>query len=116
MAVHNARLEKFYNKSSHVISQIKKDTHSCQKAYNDCIEFFGESPVNWSKPLKDQVSVDTFFGYFVGFVAAWKAAETENERRKKQLDAAMDKWEKAMNKSEEKNVISSVIDKVSENE
>ena len=115
MAVHSTRLQEFYNKASHVISVIKKDTASCKKAYNDCIEFFGESPVNWSKPLKDQVSVDTFFGYFVSFNTAWKVAETENDRRRKQVEAAKDKWKKAMDK-DKASVIKTVLDQVRENE
>ena len=28
-----------------------------------------------------------FFGYFTRFINAWKAAETENEQRKKRLEA-----------------------------
>ena len=106
-ALHNTRLQEFYNKSSDVTSRVKKDTESCQNAYKDCIEFFGESTSS-----KDQVTVNTFFGYFVRFVAAWKTAETENERRRKQLEAEENKKAMVKNKANP----SRPTDKVSKNE
>ena len=57
--------------------------------------------------------MNTFFGYFVRFVAAWKVAETENERRRKQLEAENNKKAMAKNKA---NQIRPATDKVSENE
>ena len=45
-----------------------------QAAFQECAEFFGENPKS--------MDANTFFGYFVRFVATWKAAELENERRR----------------------------------
>ena len=82
----NAKLQEFYDKSTEITSKIKKDTEACQKAFNDCTEYFGESTSS-----KTDSSVNTFFGYFSRFVTAWKLAETENEQRQKKLKADADR-------------------------
>ena len=61
--------------------KIKKDTEACQKAFNECAEYFGEATSS-----KTDLSVSTFFGYFARFIVAWKTSETQNVQRKQRLE------------------------------
>lgn len=85
-AAQNVKLQEFYDRSTGITSKLKKDSEACQKAFNECAEYFGETTSS-----KTDISVSTFFGYFVRFIAAWKLAETENEKRKQKLKAEADR-------------------------
>ena len=79
-AAENAKLQEFYDKSFDITTKIKKDSEACQKAFEECAEYFGEGS-------SSKTDLSVFFGYFTRFINAWKAAETENEQRKKRLEA-----------------------------
>ena len=74
---------------------MKKDSETCQKAFNECAEYFGEAS------SKNDLSVNMFFGYFSRFMAAWKTAETQNEQRRRKLEAEARK-QALKDKSQEK--------------
>ena len=80
-AAQNAKLQGFYDKSTDITNKIKKDSDTCQKAFNECAEYFGEAS------SKNDLSVNMFFGYFSRFINAWKNAETQNEQRRRKLEA-----------------------------
>jgi len=80
-AAQNAKLQGFYDKSTDITNKIKKDSDTCQKTFNECAEYFGEAS------SKNDLSVNMFFGYFSRFINAWKNAETQNEQRRRKLEA-----------------------------
>jgi hypothetical protein len=43
-----------------------------QSAFQDCAEFFGENPKT--------TDANTFFAYFVRFIATWKVAEQVKQK------------------------------------
>ena len=57
------------------MKRLAAEANNAKAAFTECLEHYGE----------DAKSLDTnaFFAVLVRFVAGWKAAEAENEKRKK---------------------------------
>nr|XP_033333622.1 formin-like protein isoform X3 [Megalopta genalis] len=76
---HNTVLRDFLNNSEEKLRRLKSDARTAGDAFRECVEFFGESP--------RQVDANTFFSLLVRFARAFKAADQENEQRRR-LEAA----------------------------
>ena len=86
---HNTVLRDFLNNSEEKLRRLKSDARAAGDAFRECVEFFGESP--------RQVDANTFFSLLVRFARAFKAADQENEQRRRLEAAAAE----ALNTSEE---------------
>ncbi|XP_076303894.1 formin-like protein isoform X1 [Lasioglossum baleicum] len=86
---HNTVLRDFLNNSEEKLRRLKSDARTAGDAFRECVEFFGESP--------RQVDANTFFSLLVRFARAFKAADQENEQRRRLEAAAAE----ALNTSEE---------------
>ncbi|XP_076232685.1 formin-like protein isoform X1 [Calliopsis andreniformis] len=86
---HNTVLRDFLNNSEEKLRRLKSDARTAGEAFRECVEFFGESP--------RQVDANTFFSLLVRFARAFKAADQENEQRRRLEAAAAE----ALNTSEE---------------
>lgn len=86
---HNTVLRDFLNNSEEKLRRLKLDARTAGEAFRECIEFFGESP--------RQADANTFFSLLVRFARAFKAADQENEQRRRLEAAAAE----ALNTSEE---------------
>ncbi|XP_033225241.1 formin-like protein isoform X2 [Belonocnema kinseyi] len=86
---HNTVLRDFLNNSEEKLRRLKADARTAGDAFRECIEFFGESP--------RQADANTFFSLLVRFARAFKAADQENEQRRRLELAAAE----ALNTSEE---------------
>ena len=86
---HNTVLRDFLNNSEEKLRRLKSDARAAGEAFRECVEFFGESP--------RQVDANTFFSLLVRFARAFKAADQENEQRRRLEAAAAE----ALNTSEE---------------
>ena len=71
----NLALKEFVDKSSEMLRKLASDANNAKVAFTDCAEFYGEDAKS--------VDANTFFAILVRFVASWKNAETENEKRRK---------------------------------
>ncbi|XP_044586196.1 formin-like protein isoform X1 [Cotesia glomerata] len=76
---HNTVLRDFLNNSEEKLRRLKSDARIAGDAFRECVEFFGESP--------RQADANTFFSLLVRFARAFKAADQENEQRRR-LEAA----------------------------
>ncbi|KAG7209151.1 hypothetical protein KM043_015292 [Ampulex compressa] len=76
---HNTVLRDFLNNSEEKLRRLKSDARTAGEAFRECVEFFGESP--------RQADANTFFSLLVRFARAFKAADQENEQRRR-LEAA----------------------------
>ncbi|XP_011309780.1 formin-like protein CG32138 isoform X2 [Fopius arisanus] len=86
---HNTVLRDFLNNSEEKLKRLKSDARIASDAFRECVEFFGESP--------RQADANTFFSLLVRFTRAFKAADLENEQRRRLEAAAAE----ALNTSEE---------------
>ncbi|XP_063973583.1 formin-like protein isoform X1 [Diachasmimorpha longicaudata] len=86
---HNTVLRDFLNNSEEKLRRLKSDARTAGDAFRECVEFFGESP--------RQADANTFFSLLVRFARAFKAADQENEQRRRLEAAAAE----ALNTSEE---------------
>ncbi|XP_015594806.1 formin-like protein CG32138 isoform X2 [Cephus cinctus] len=86
---HNTVLRDFLNNSEEKLRRLKSDARTANEAFRECVEFFGESP--------RQADANTFFSLLVRFARAFKAADQENEQRRRLEAAAAE----ALNTSEE---------------
>ncbi|XP_015429663.1 PREDICTED: formin-like protein CG32138 [Dufourea novaeangliae] len=86
---HNTVLRDFLNNSEEKLRRLKSDARAAGEAFRECVEFFGESP--------RQADANTFFSLLVRFARAFKAADQENEQRRRLEAAAAE----ALNTSEE---------------
>lgn len=86
---HNTVLRDFLNNSEEKLRRLKLDARTAGEAFRECVEFFGESP--------RQADANTFFSLLVRFARAFKAADQENEQRRRLEAAAAE----ALNTSEE---------------
>ncbi|XP_032457506.1 formin-like protein isoform X2 [Nasonia vitripennis] len=86
---HNTVLRDFLNNSEEKLRRLKSDARIAGDAFRECVEFFGESP--------RQADANTFFSLLVRFARAFKAADQENEQRRRLELAAAE----ALNTSEE---------------
>ncbi|XP_011644536.1 formin-like protein CG32138 isoform X1 [Pogonomyrmex barbatus] len=86
---HNTVLRDFLNNSEEKLRRLKLDARTASEAFRECVEFFGESP--------RQADANTFFSLLVRFARAFKAADQENEQRRRLEAAAAE----ALNTSEE---------------
>ncbi|XP_012541551.1 formin-like protein isoform X2 [Monomorium pharaonis] len=86
---HNMVLRDFLNNSEEKLRRLKLDARTASEAFRECVEFFGESP--------RQADANTFFSLLVRFARAFKAADQENEQRRRLEAAAAE----ALNTSEE---------------
>ncbi|CAL7947076.1 unnamed protein product [Xylocopa violacea] len=86
---HNTVLRDFLNNSEEKLRRLKSDARAAGEAFRECIEFFGESP--------RQADANTFFSLLVRFARAFKAADQENEQRRRLEAAAAE----ALNASED---------------
>ncbi|XP_076161374.1 formin-like protein isoform X3 [Ptiloglossa arizonensis] len=86
---HNTVLRDFLNNSEEKLRRLKSDARTAGEAFRECVEFFGESP--------RQADANTFFSLLVRFARAFKAADQENEQRRRLEAAAAE----ALNTSEE---------------
>uniref|UniRef100_A0A1B6L954 Formin-like protein n=1 Tax=Graphocephala atropunctata TaxID=36148 RepID=A0A1B6L954_9HEMI len=68
-------LTDFLVNSEDKLKRLKADTRLAQDNFKECLEFFGESPRT--------SDASTFFSVFVRFIRAFKAAEQENEQRRR---------------------------------
>uniref|UniRef100_A0A8C2YIY6 Formin like 2 n=1 Tax=Chinchilla lanigera TaxID=34839 RepID=A0A8C2YIY6_CHILA len=80
---HNVLLRDFLLHSEGKLKKLQDDARIAQDAFVDVVKYFGENP----KTTPPSV----FFPVFVRFVKAYKQAEEENELRKKQEQALMEK-------------------------
>ncbi|XP_048508614.1 formin-like protein isoform X2 [Athalia rosae] len=86
---HNTVLRDFLSNSEEKLRRLKLDARTAGEAFRECVEFFGESP--------RQADANTFFSLLVRFARAFKAADQENEQRRRLEAAAAE----ALNTSEE---------------
>ncbi|XP_076627443.1 formin-like protein isoform X2 [Colletes latitarsis] len=86
---HNTVLRDFLNNSEEKLRRLKSDARTAGEVFRECVEFFGESP--------RQADANTFFSLLVRFARAFKAADQENEQRRRLEAAAAE----ALNTSEE---------------
>ncbi|XP_018395761.1 PREDICTED: formin-like protein CG32138 [Cyphomyrmex costatus] len=86
---HNTVLRDFLNNSEEKLRRLKLDARTAGETFRECVEFFGESP--------RQADANTFFSLLVRFARAFKAADQENEQRRRLEAAAAE----ALNTSEE---------------
>ncbi|XP_017679202.1 PREDICTED: formin-like protein 2 [Lepidothrix coronata] len=80
---HNTMLKDFIQNNEGKLKKLQDDAKIAQDAFDDAVKYFGENP----KTTPPSV----FFPVFVRFVKAYKQAEEENELRKKQEQALMEK-------------------------
>ncbi|NWY69983.1 FMNL2 protein, partial [Erithacus rubecula] len=80
---HNTLLKDFIQSNEGKLKKLQDDAKIAQDAFDDAVKYFGENP----KTTPPSV----FFPVFVRFVKAYKQAEEENELRKKQEQALMEK-------------------------
>ncbi|OWK00186.1 FMNL2 [Cervus elaphus hippelaphus] len=80
---HNTLLKEFIFSNEGKLKKLQDDAKIAQDAFDDVVKYFGENP----KTTPPSV----FFPVFVRFVKAYKQAEEENELRKKQEQALMEK-------------------------
>ncbi|OBS74535.1 hypothetical protein A6R68_14927, partial [Neotoma lepida] len=80
---HNTLLKEFILHNESKLKKLQDDAKIAQDAFDDVVKYFGENP----KTTPPSV----FFPVFVRFVKAYKQAEEENELRKKQEQALMEK-------------------------
>ncbi|KAH0621394.1 hypothetical protein JD844_022644 [Phrynosoma platyrhinos] len=80
---HNTMLKEFIQNNEGKLKKLQDDAKIAQDAFDDAVKYFGENP----KTTPPSV----FFPVFVRFVKAYKQAEEENELRKKQELALMEK-------------------------
>uniref|UniRef100_A0A8C5LBV3 Formin-like 2 n=1 Tax=Jaculus jaculus TaxID=51337 RepID=A0A8C5LBV3_JACJA len=80
---HNTLLKEFIFHNEGKLKKLQDDAKIAQDAFDDVVKYFGENP----KTTPPSV----FFPVFVRFVKAYKQAEEENELRKKQEQALMEK-------------------------
>ncbi|KAH0509805.1 Formin-like protein 3 [Microtus ochrogaster] len=80
---HNTLLKEFILHNEGKLKKLQDDAKIAQDAFDDVVKYFGENP----KTTPPSV----FFPVFVRFVKAYKQAEEENELRKKQEQALMEK-------------------------
>ncbi|XP_014389534.1 PREDICTED: formin-like protein 2 [Myotis brandtii] len=80
---HNTLLKDFILSNEGRLKKLQDDAKIAQDAFDDVVKYFGENP----KTTPPSV----FFPVFVRFVKAYKQAEEENELRKKQEQALMEK-------------------------
>nr|XP_056717326.1 formin-like protein 2 isoform X2 [Euleptes europaea] len=80
---HNTMLKEFIQNNEGKLKKLQDDAKIAQDAFDDSVKYFGENP----KTTPPSV----FFPVFVRFVKAYKQAEEENELRKKQEQALMEK-------------------------
>ncbi|KAK1336967.1 hypothetical protein QTO34_003008 [Cnephaeus nilssonii] len=80
---HNTLLKDFILGNEGRLKKLQDDAKIAQDAFDDVVKYFGENP----KTTPPSV----FFPVFVRFVKAYKQAEEENELRKKQEQALMEK-------------------------
>ena len=100
----NQTLSDFASRASEIVSKMKIDAQNAQNAFKDCAEYFGEDP-----KLTD---CTTFFGYFVRFIATWKIAQDENEKRQKMQQIQAQKSQENNAKQNQVNVKSAVINEL----
>ncbi|XP_046745239.1 formin-like protein [Diprion similis] len=86
---HNTVLRDFLSNSEEKLRRLKLDARTAGETFRECVEFFGESP--------RQADANTFFSLLVRFARAFKAADQENEQRRRLEAAAAE----ALNTSEE---------------
>ncbi|XP_011494588.1 PREDICTED: formin-like protein CG32138 isoform X2 [Ceratosolen solmsi marchali] len=72
---HNTVLRDFLNNSEEKLRRLRSDARAAGDAFRECVEFFGESP--------RQADANTFFSLLVRFARAFKAADLENEQRRR---------------------------------
>lgn len=63
---HNTVLRDFLNNSEEKLRRLKSDAKVAGDAFNECIEFFGDSP--------RQSDANTFFSLLVRFAKAFKVS------------------------------------------
>ncbi|OCT61067.1 hypothetical protein XELAEV_18047096mg [Xenopus laevis] len=80
---HNVMLKEFIQNNEVRLKKLQDDAKISQDAFDDVVKYFGENP----KTTPPSV----FFPVFVRFVKAYKIADEENEMRKKQELAIMEK-------------------------
>uniref|UniRef100_A0A668AEM4 Formin like 1 n=1 Tax=Myripristis murdjan TaxID=586833 RepID=A0A668AEM4_9TELE len=71
----NKVLKDFIKTNSDLLDSLIKDSKTAQEAYAAAVEYFGENPKTTQPSM--------FFPIFARFVKAYKAADQENEQRKK---------------------------------
>lgn len=82
-------LRDFLANSEEKLRRLKSDGRAAQDAFQECVEYFGESPRT--------ADANTFFSLLVRFVRAFKLADQENEQRRRLEQAALE----ALNKPDE---------------
>lgn len=80
---HNVMLKEFIQNNEGRLKKLQDDAKISQDAFDDAVKYFGENP----KTTPPSV----FFPVFVRFVRAYKLADEENEQRKRQELALMEK-------------------------
>eukprot|EP00094_Tigriopus_californicus_P001997 TCALIF_01924-PB protein Name:"Similar to CG32138 Formin-like protein CG32138 (Drosophila melanogaster)" AED:0.27 eAED:0.27 QI:0/0.5/0.14/1/0.5/0.42/7/0/998 len=75
--VQNQSLKEFVDMAGESVGNVRSEADRAQKLFTDCVEYFGENP--------KMIDANTFFGYFVRFIATWRQSELDNEKRRKLL-------------------------------
>ncbi|XP_044731705.1 formin-like protein isoform X1 [Chrysoperla carnea] len=84
---HSIVLRDFLANTEEKLKRLKADAKAAQEAFRECVEYFGESPRT--------IDANTFFSLLVRFARSFKAADQENEQRRRLEQAAIN----ALNKS-----------------
>ena len=75
----NQTLSNFVNHSGETLTKIRSESNHMEASFKECVGYFGED--------SKSIDANSFFGIISRFVNTWKAAEVENEKRRK-MEAA----------------------------
>lgn len=90
-------IKDFLQNSEDKLKKLKIEAKAAQDAFRECVEFFAESPRT--------TDANAFFSLLVRFVKAFKAADQENEQRRRLELAALNANNKANEDVAKKNKI-----------
>lgn len=76
----NSALKEFVDRAQEQLRALRLEANRAEALFRDCAEYFGENP--------KMTDANTFFGYFIRFVATWKQSELDNEKRRKLMEKA----------------------------
>merc|ERR1719474_2178164 len=73
---HTSLLADFVSNARDQLAKLSADANNAKAAFTECLEYYGESQAK-------SVDTNAFFAVLVRFVNGWRAAEAENEKRKR---------------------------------
>ena len=90
-------MQNFVDKANDLVIKLKTDSSNAQTAFKECADYYGED--------SKSAHCNTFFGYFVRFIATWKTCVEENEKkRKKEIELMKNPPNSSSQNSKNKNL------------